>query len=34
MKEFEVSRFANFFLIGIDHSKANVETRELFTLNE
>ncbi len=34
MKEFEVSRFANFFLIGIDHSKADVKTRELFTLNE
>lgn len=34
MKEFEVSRFANFFLIGIDHSKADVSTRERFTLNE
>ncbi len=34
MKEFEVSRFANFFLIGIDHSKADVEIRELFTLND
>ncbi|MGK0407696.1 MAG: glutamyl-tRNA reductase, partial [Roseivirga sp.] len=34
MKEFEVSRFANFFKIGIDHSKADVKTRERFTLNE
>ncbi len=34
MKEFEVSRFANFFLIGIDHQKADVSTREKFSLNE
>jgi len=34
MKEFEVSRFANFFLIGIDHQKADVATREKFSLSQ
>lgn len=34
MKEFEVSRFANFFMIGIDHSTSDVETRERFSLSE
>lgn len=34
MKEFEVSRFANFFLVGIDHQKADVSIREKFSLSE
>lgn len=34
MKEFEVSRFANFFLVGIDHQKADVAVREKFSLSE
>ncbi len=34
MKEFEVSRFANFFLVGIDHQKADVSVREKFSLSE
>lgn len=34
MKEFEVSRLANFFLIGIDHQKADVAIREKFSLSE
>ncbi len=34
MKEFEVSRFANFFMIGIDHSTSDVEIRERFSLSE
>lgn len=34
MKEFEVSRFANFFLVGIDHQKADVSVRERFSLSD
>lgn len=34
MKEFEVSRFANFFLVGIDHQKADVSIRERFSLSD
>lgn len=34
MKEFEVSRFANFFMIGIDHSTSDVSIREQFSLSE
>lgn len=34
MKEFEVSRFANFFMIGIDHAHASVEVRESFSLSQ
>lgn len=34
MKEFEVSRFANFFSVGIDHQKADVSIREKFSLSE
>lgn len=34
MKEFEVSRYANFFLVGIDHQKANVSIREKFSLSD
>lgn len=34
MKEFEVSQFEHFYLIGIDHSRASVEVRERFSLNE
>ena len=34
MKDFQVSRFSNFFLVGIDHRSAPVEVRETFSLNE
>jgi len=34
MKNFQVSQFANFFLVGIDHRSADVEAREKFNLNE
>ncbi len=34
MKDFQVSKFSNFFLVGIDHTNAPVEVRELFSLSE
>src|SRR5690606_24415539 len=34
MKDFQVSKFSNFFLVGIDHTHASVDVRELFSLNE
>lgn len=34
MKDFQVSTFSNFFLVGIDHRSAGVEVREKFSLNE
>ncbi len=34
MKNFRVSQFSNFFLVGIDHKTANVEVREKFSLSE
>lgn len=34
MKDFQVSTFSNFFLVGIDHKTAGVEVREKFSLNE
>jgi glutamyl-tRNA reductase len=34
MKDFQVSKFSNFFSVGIDHAKANVKIREQFTLNQ
>ncbi len=34
MKNFHVSQFSNFFLVGIDHKTANVEVREKFALSE
>lgn len=34
MKEFKVSSFSTFFLIGIDHAKASVEVREKFSISE
>ncbi len=34
MKNFRVSNFSNFFLVGIDHRTAGVEERERFSLNE
>lgn len=34
MKDFQVSQFSNFFLVGIDHKSAPVEVRESFSLNE
>ncbi len=34
MKNFQVSQFSNFFLVGIDHKSAEVEVREKFSLNE
>lgn len=33
MKEFEVSKFDHFYLIGVDHSRATVAERERFSLN-
>ncbi len=34
MKDFQVSSFANFFLVGIDHRSASVDVREKFSLSE
>lgn len=34
MKDFQVSKFSNFFLVGIDHTHASVGVRELFSLSE
>lgn len=34
MKDFQVSKWANFFLVGIDHRKAPVAIREQFSLNQ
>lgn len=34
MKDFQVSSFSNFFLVGIDHKTAPVEVREKFNLSE
>lgn len=34
MKDFQVSSFANFFLVGIDHRSASVDIREKFSLSE
>lgn len=34
MKDFQVSKFSNFFSVGIDHAKATVQIREQFTLNQ
>lgn len=34
MKNFHVSQFSNFFLVGIDHRTAGVEVREKFTFSE
>lgn len=34
MKDFQVSTYSNFFLVGINHKSANVEIREKFSLNE
>lgn len=34
MRDFQVSKFSNFFLVGIDHTSAPVEVREVFSLNE
>ncbi len=34
MKDFQVSTFSNFFLVGIDHKTAGEEVREKFSLNE
>lgn len=34
MKDFQVSTFSNFFLVGINHKSADVELREKFSLNE
>lgn len=34
MKNFQVSQFSNFFLVGIDHSQADISIREKFSLSE
>ena len=34
MENYGVSKFSNFFLIGVDHNRTPVEVREQFTLNE
>ncbi len=34
MKNFQVSQFANFFLVGIDHTRADIDIREKFSLSE
>lgn len=34
MKDFQVSTYSNFFLVGINHKSADVEIREKFSLNE
>lgn len=34
MKNFHVSQFANFFLVGVDHNTAEVEVREKFAMSE
>ncbi len=34
MKDFQVSSFSNFFLVGIDHRSATVDIREKFSLSE
>jgi glutamyl-tRNA reductase len=34
MKDFQVSTFSNFFLVGIDHRNADVGIREKFSLSE
>lgn len=34
MKNFHVSQFANFFLVGVDHKTAGVEVREKFSMSE
>ncbi len=34
MKTYQVSQFSNFFLVGIDHLKAEIEIREKFSLSE
>ncbi len=34
MKDFQVSSFSNFFLVGIDHRSASVDIREKFSLSE
>lgn len=34
MKDFQVSTYSNFFLVGVDHKSAQVEIREKFSLNE
>lgn len=34
MKDFQVSTFSNFFLVGVDHKSADVEIREKFSLND
>ncbi len=34
MEEFQVSKFSNFFLVGINHKTADISVREKFSLNE
>lgn len=34
MKDFQVSTYSNFFLVGINHKSADVEIREKFSLND
>lgn len=34
MKDYQVSTFSNFFLVGVDHKSADVEIREKFSLDE